>query len=149
MQFITRLKLLYENGITVPVINGVPGKAVQDKRKALRQGGVGSTDLFAIGIDPLVVYLERRLTGICLVSLPVLGPVNLGETGPLPHLQDRLTLMAYCDDINPAITSLEEFRTADEGARLFELSAGTRLHRDPSTNKCKFLPLGKWKTRLK
>ena len=31
---------------------------------------------------------------------------------------------------------------------MFEQAAGTRLHRDPSKNKCKFLPLGKWRREL-
>ena len=56
--------------------------------------------------------------------------------------------MAYCDDVKPAITSLEEFVIADRGAALFEHAAGTRLHRDPASNKCKFLPLGKWRKEL-
>ena len=57
--------------------------------------------------------------------------------------------MAFCDDVKPAICSLDEFLIADKGASLFERSAGTRLHRDPLSNKCKFLPLGKWRSTLK
>ena len=56
--------------------------------------------------------------------------------------------MAYCADVKPAITSIEEFNVADKGASLFEKAAGTRLHRDPNSNKCKFLPLGKWRKEL-
>ena len=58
--------------------------------------------------------------------------------------------MAFSDDIKPAICSLNEFSIADERAGLFERSAGTRLHRDPHSNKCKFLPLplGKWRMKL-
>ena len=57
--------------------------------------------------------------------------------------------MAFCDDVKPAICSLEEFNVADEGARLFEEAAGTRLHPDPASNKCKFLALGRWRQELK
>ena len=57
--------------------------------------------------------------------------------------------MAFCDDMKPAICSLEEFCIADRGAALFEKAAGTRLHRDPLTQKCKFLPLGNWRQQLK
>ena len=39
-----RLLRLYSNGITIPVINSIPGRAIVDKRQALRQGGVGSMD---------------------------------------------------------------------------------------------------------
>ena len=56
--------------------------------------------------------------------------------------------MVFCDDCKPAIISLDEFLIADQGATLFERSSGTRLHRDPATQKCKFLPLGKWRTSL-
>ena len=31
---------------------------------------------------------------------------------------------------------------------LFEESSGCKLHRDPSTQKCKFLPLGRWRGTL-
>ena len=41
---IDRLKNLYAKGITIPVINSMPRKAILDIRGALRQGGVGSMD---------------------------------------------------------------------------------------------------------
>ena len=56
--------------------------------------------------------------------------------------------MTYCDDVKPAICSIREFCVADEGATLFERAAGTQLHRDPTSDKCKFLPLGKWRQEL-
>ena len=105
-------------------------------------------DWFAVGIDPLLDYLQRRLSGIPVLTLPVLGPILETEVGPLPPLVETFKVMAYCDDVKPAITSIEEFIVADRAAKLFEDAAGTRLHRDPSSNKCKFLPLGKWKNSL-
>ena len=56
-----RLSRLYSDGITIPVVNSTQGKAIFDKRGALRQEGVGSMDWFTVGIDPLIVYLEKRL----------------------------------------------------------------------------------------
>ena len=103
---------------------------------------------FAFGIDPLLSFLDRHLTGIPIYSLPVLGPSNQGESFPLPPLEERFKAVAYCDDVKPAICSLNEFIIADEGAALFEKASGTRLHRDPESNKCKFLPLGKWRREL-
>ena len=41
---INRLENLYENGLTIPVINGIPRKAIKDIRKSLRQGGKGSIE---------------------------------------------------------------------------------------------------------
>ena len=105
---VTRLKRLYDIGITVPVINCVPGRAVKDKRNSLRQGGVGSIDWFSVEIDPLVAYLERRLAGICLVSVPVLGPAEESEAGVLPPMEEKFKIIAYCDDIKPIITLIEE-----------------------------------------
>ena len=145
---IGRLKNLYANGITIPVINSSPRKAIYDIRGALRQGGVGSMEWFAIGIDPLLIFLDRNLIGIPVFSLPVLGPSAFGEQSPLPPLQEVFKLVAYCDDVKPAISNLNEFLIADKGASLFEHAAGTRLHRDPQSNKCKFLPLGRWRHEL-
>ena len=128
---IRRLQRLYDGGITIPVINSTPGKAVMDVRNSLRQGGAGSMNWFAVGIDPLVVFLQRRLKGIPVVSLPVSGPVTETEESSLPPLVEHFKVMAFCDNIKPTITNLEEFNVADKGARLFERASGTKLHRDP------------------
>ena len=85
-------------------------------------------DWFAMGIDPLLCYLEQRLVGIPVSSLPVLGPSEEGQVCPLPNLEERFKVMAFCDDVKPAICSLGDFVIADEGASLFERAAGTRLH---------------------
>ena len=76
------------------------------------------------------------------------GPTAEGEPPVLPPLVETFKVMAYCDDVKPTISSLDEFEDADRGANLFEKSAGTKLHRDPTSNKCKFLPLGKWRREL-
>ena len=146
---INRLKKLYSGGITVPVVNNTPLASINDSRGSLRQGGTGSMEWFAFGIDPLLLFLGKHLSGILISSSPLLGPANVGETFPLPPYEERFKAMAFCDDVKPAICSLNEFLIADEGAALFERSAGTRLHRNPLSNKCKFLPLGKWRMKLK
>ena len=143
-----RLRNFYSNGITIPVVNSLPGKAINDARGSLRQGGVGSMEWFAVGIDPLLIFLDLNLSGIPISSLPVLGPSEENCQYPLPPIEERFKAVAYCNDVKPAICSFEEFLTADYGATLFEKAAGTRLHRDPSSEKCKFLPLGKWKREL-
>ena len=104
---------------------------------------------FSYGIDPLLLFLDLNLKGIPISSLPVSGPAKENDPFPLPCSEERFKVMAYCDDVKPAISSLEEFNVADTGASLFERAAGTRLHRDPVTQKCKFLPLGRWKRELK
>ena len=146
---IRRLRTLYSNGITVPIVNNTHMPAVNDIRGSLRQGGSGSMEWFAFGIDPLLIYLEKNLTGILISSIPLEGPANEGESFPLPLHEERFKAMAFCDDVKPAICSINEFLIADKGAALFEAAAGTKLHRDPMSNKCKFLPLGKWCSKLK
>ena len=103
---------------------------------------------FALGIDPLLRYLEKRLNGIPIVSLPLFGPSLKEDKWPLPPLEERFKLMAYCDDLKPSITSMSEFVTVDKSCHLFELSSGCRLHRDPMAGKCKFLALGRWRGML-
>ena len=146
---IRRLRTLYANGVTVPVVNNTPMSAINDMRGSLRQGGSGSMEWFAFGIDPLLIYLENNLSGILVSSIPLLGPVKEGEVFPLPHHEERFKAMAFCDDVKPAICNINEFLIADKGAALFEGAAGTKLHRDPLSNKCKFLPLGMWSSKLK
>ena len=44
---------------------------------------------------------------------------------------------------------MEEFTKVDESLTLFENASGCRVHRDPANMKCKFLPLGRWRTTLR
>ena len=145
---INRLKNLYADCITVVVVNNKPGQMILDLRGSLRQGGLASMEWFAFGIDPLLRFLDKRLEGIPIVSLPLFGPCMKDEQWPLSPLQERFKLMAYCDDLKPSITCMSEFITVDKACQLFELSSGCRLHRDPSAGKCKFLALGRWRGLL-
>ena len=43
---------------------------------------------------------------------------------------------------------MNEFSVVDAGSSLFESASGCKLHRDPSSGKVKFLPLGRWKGTL-
>ena len=104
---------------------------------------------FGIGIDPLLVYLERRLSGIPVTSLPVAGPTPEGAAGrALPPLQQHYKVVAYADDVKPSITCMQEFQLVDHACSLLERASGVKLHRDPSAGKVKFLPLGRWKGSL-
>ena len=146
---INRLKNLYHDNFSIIVVNNISGKIVKNSRLSLRQGDKPSMFFFAFGIDPLLTYLERRLTGILVTSLPVLGP--LPEHSPLnalPALEERYKLVSYADDLKPAITAMHEFILVNNASALFEAASGCVLHRDPTSNKCKFLPLGKWRKTL-
>ena len=117
------VKRLYEDSITITVVNNkLVGRVFEDKRGSLRQGDCGSMDRFAFGIDPLLRYLEKRSQGILVNTLPVSGPSKLGDPTPLPPMKERFKLMAYCDDVNPSISTMAEFKTVDEACALFEMS---------------------------
>ena len=122
-------------------------KDLAELRGSLRQGDVLSMFWFATGIDPLLTYLEKRLKGIPIVSLPMQGPVPDGDVG-LEPLQQFFKLMAYADDVKPAITSMAEFILVDNACRLMERASGVKLHPDPASGKVKFLALSRWKGTL-
>ena len=105
---------------------------------------------FSIGIDPLLTYLERRLQGIPITSLPIMGPTMVYEknTTMEPHKQ-VFKAIAYADDVKTTITSMEEFNLVDRACTLLEKASGVKLHRDPGSGKVKFLALGKWRGTLR
>ena len=52
------------------------------------------------------------------------------------------------DDVKPSISSMHEFTIVDQGSAIFEAASGCVLHRDPTSGKVKFLPLGRWRGTL-
>ena len=103
---------------------------------------------FAYGIDPLITFLERRLTGILITSIPILGP-SAEHADPLKPLEERHKAISYADDLKPAVTSTDEIPLVGKASAMFEAASGCILHRDPTSQKCKLLPLGKWHSTLK
>ena len=57
-------------------------------------------------------------------------------------------MVSYADDIKPGITSMDELILVDESSSHFEKASGCRLHRSMDSQKCKILPLGKWRRHL-
>ena len=102
-----RLEKLYKGRITVPVINCWPGRTVHDLCGSLCQGGIARMEWFVFGIDPLLLFLDLKLTGIPRSSLPVLGPAEEVDLHPLPHFEERFKAMVYCNEVKPAICSIE------------------------------------------
>ena len=84
---IERIRNVYSDSISVVMVNNVQGRAFPNLRGSLRQGDIPSMYWFAAGIDPLLLYLEKRLKGIPLTSLPVLGPTMQHEASPNPTYQ--------------------------------------------------------------
>ena len=107
---INRIKNLYADSISVVMVNNVPGRAFPNLRGSLRQGDVPSMSWFAIGIDPLILYLEKRLKGIPITSLAVSGPaLQHAVNSTLEPAKQHFKLFVYADDVKPAISCLEEF----------------------------------------
>ena len=148
-EVINRIKRIYDHSSTTVVVNNILGQSFSNIRGSLRQGDLPSMYWFGVGIDPLLNYLERRLTGIPITSLPVAGPTQEGATDHhLAPVEQKYVVVAYADDVKPSITSMEEFDIVDHGCSLLERASGVKLHRDPSAGKVKFLPLGRWRASL-
>lgn len=101
---VRRISNQYKNAKIRVVVNNEVGGEIKIKR-CVRQGAPSSMILFLYNVDPVLVYLEKRLTGISLYKLPVYGPVN-EDLAPLPCLEEKFTVKGYADDIKPAIKSL-------------------------------------------
>ena len=146
---INRIKNLYADSISVVMVNNVQGRAINNLRGSLRQGDVPSMFWFAVGIDPLLLYLEKRLKGIPITSLPVLGPSPEHErSSTVENLRQDFKLIAYADGVKPAISSMQEFYLVDRACSLLEQASGVKLHRNLDSGKVKFLPLGRWRGTL-
>ena len=77
---IERYKNLYSDHFSIVVVNNISGRCIKNVRLTIRQGDKFSMEMFTFGMDPVLVYLEKRLKGIIIHQLPVQGPVLL----PLP-----------------------------------------------------------------
>ena len=144
---IKHLTNLYSNHFSIVVVNNVLGRKFENKRWSIRQGDRPSSILFCYGIDPHLAWLEKRLRGIPIYSMPAAGPVLEREPFPLV-IVELYKVVGYIDDVKPAITAMDEFALVDSGSSLFEKASGCILHRNPASGKVKFLPLGRWRGTL-
>ena len=84
------IRRLYDQSISVVVMNNLLGQAIQNLRCSLSQGDVPSMFWYATGMDPHLVYLDKRLEGIPITSIPIHGPVQEGDHhAVLQPLQQR------------------------------------------------------------
>ena len=142
-QNVERFRKMYKTAVIRVVVNNEVGREIKIRR-CVRQGAPPSMLLFLYNIDPVIVFLEKRLTGILLYNYPVAGP-TLPDQVALPALEDRYTIKGYADDLKPVIKSMAEFVMIDEVVGVFESASGCAIHRDPTQDKCKVLLLGGWK----
>ena len=99
---------------------------------------------FLYNMDPVIIHLENRLTGIHLYSMPVAGPVLAGEPS-IPPVEDKFSVKGYADDLKVALKTMAEFLLLDMILSVFVAASGFQVHRDPGQDKCKVLLLGNWK----
>ena len=93
---------------------------------SIRQGDPLAMILYIIYIEPLLLYLERKLVGL--------------------RIGNRVQcLEPYCDDVNVLTNNVSDFFVLDDAVRKFESISGAILSRD---KKCKVMGLGSWANRV-
>ena len=68
---ISRISNLYSDSVSLVIVNNMLGRTIGNVRLSIRQGDKASMEWFTYGIDPILTYLKKRLTGILIYSLPV------------------------------------------------------------------------------
>ena len=121
--FTAWMKMLHE-GARTRFILGFLTPAIE-VRFSIRQGDPLAMILYIIYIEPLLLALEKSLTGLRLPSV-------------------RQTLEAYCDDINLLTNDLKDFERMSVEVDKFECFSGAILSRD---KKSKVVGFGKWANR--
>jgi exonuclease III len=169
---VERYNNLYSENYSIIVVNNILGRSIKNTRMSIRQGDKFAMELFTFGMDPVLSYLEKRLKGIIIHSLPVQGPVLHPQPPPasppgpppalpglpalqpppprpaaargrhlaapparaiLPPLETKYILVAFCDDLTPAVTSIDEFYLIERVMTIFERSSGCIMHRSPES----------------
>ena len=124
---ISRIKNIASNRISIPVINNIPAKAIKNILVTLSQGCPSSKNW----INPFLIYMERRLHGILIHSLPTAGPKLRNGLKP-GRVDEHYKVYGLTDNAKPTVSIMAEFFLVDEAIPLFECSSGCRLHRDPT-----------------
>ena len=92
---------------------------------SIRQGDPLAMILYIIYIEPLLLYLERHLSGLFMSGIPQ-------------------SVESYCDDVNLVTEDLLDLVKTDTAIQKFEAMSGAILSRN---NKCKVLGLGMWESK--
>ena len=72
---VNRLTNMYKGRASQVVVNNIPGAIINNVRGTLAQGDRPSMIYFCHGLDSLLYYLEAKLAGIPLISIPTAGPM--------------------------------------------------------------------------
>ena len=127
---ISRLRNIYSDSKSIVVVNNVMGKVVQNERKSLRQGDIPSMYWFAVGLDPVLFFLERKLVGIPVFSLSVAGPPveprgeeEREEEEETLNIEEKYKLCAYADDVKCSVSNIIEFHTIINACTILSMPA--------------------------
>ena len=121
--FISWISMLHEGARTCFILEFLTQSI--DVKFSIRQGDPIAMLLYILYVEPLLVHLEKKLTGL-----------------RLQHVRE--VLEAYCDDLNILTDDPEDFHVMSEVLTQFEQFSGAILSRNM---KCKVLGLGNWSNR--
>ena len=119
-QFTAWISMLHEGARTRFILSGLT-RAI-GVLFSIRQGDPLAMLLYIIYVEPLLLVLERKMSGLRVATF------------------DQ-KLAAYCDDINLTTDKLEDFEVVSEVVKKFEVVSGAILSRN---NKCKVVGFGDW-----
>ena len=100
---------------------------------SIRQGDPLAMLLYILYIEPLLIYIEKRVSG-----LQALVPLRSG----IPAAN---SVESYCDDVNIITSKVQDLEIIDMAVKKFETLSGAILSRN---HKCKILGIGRWSKRV-
>ena len=106
-EVIKRYSNFYQDNFSIIEVTNMSGKTVRNSRLSLHQGDIPSMFFFAFGIDPLIVYLEKKQPSFMISSLPLLGPAHHVLSAP----EECYNVVSYAYDLKSAITTMHELIT--------------------------------------
>ena len=118
------IAMLHENAQTKFLLQEITGAI--EICFSIRQGDPIAMILYILYIEPLLVFIEKRITGLRIQNI-------------------EQKVEAYCDDVNIMTTNVDDLRIVDSAVTSFEQISGAILSRN---FKCKVLGLGLWKNKM-
>lgn len=120
--FINWIKNLHTDTNTCFILDNLTRKIFFSDN--LRQGDPLASPLFLISIEPLLLVLNKRLTGLSIAGL-------------------RQKKLAYMDDVHGVFSSLDDLKIMNQTFNEFEMLSGMVLNK----KKTKIIGLGGWADR--
>ena len=122
--FVERTAMMYDNATSSVQINSQLSTPIQF-RCGVRQGCLLSMTLFALCLNPLLYYLDKRLNGISARGR-----------------QRKTTVIAYAEDVSILMTSKDEVEIIREAIKCYQKAKGAKLNIEKSS----VLAVGNWDT---